>query len=209
MFFGVSENVNQATNAAAYGSKSDSFLATLTGTNYASYSGSGINLRYYNVRAQAKATYSCGGPPPVAKAFTTGGLTQGVMAIKAIFSKGVTAGVADFSTQYTILWRASAADAWELASPCSSCGGDATVNSPTNPGGTVGSFNTMTVTGAGSATASTTYYFDNPGEYILRNNYVGGPGCTSYGTAASFKGEFWDVTTGETLNPCADCTGPL
>ena len=209
MFFGVSENVNQATNAAAYGSKSDSFLATLAGTNYSSYSGSGIDLRYYNVRAQAKAAYACGGPPPVAKAFTTGALTQGVLAIKAVFTKIVTAAVADFTTQYTILWRASAADAWQLASPCASCGGDASVNSPTNPGGTVGSFNTMSVTGAGTATASTTYYFDTPGEYILRNNYVGGPGCTSYTGAASFKGEYWDVTTGATGSPCTACTGPL
>ena len=131
------------------------------------------------------------------------------MAIKAMLVKGATASSTDFETNYTILYRANASANWQLAQPCSSCGGDATVNSPTNPGGTVGNYNSLSTTGSGAVTASTTYYFDTPGEYVLRNTRVSGPGCTSFAGDCTFEAEYWDVTTGPGVGSCTECTGPL
>ena len=79
-------------------------------------------------------------------------------------------------------------------------------------GGTAGSTYSLEVANAAGATATHTYHFDTVGEYAVRTNGVRGPGCanTPAGTpsAANAIVEFFDVTTGATLNPCNDCTGP-
>ena len=211
VFFGASQYIANTTTTATTGSKTDAFLSSdIEGTPgvsvgaYTNYSNLGV--RYYNVKAIANASLGTACIP--ARTFTTGALTQGVMAIKVNLVKAVTASSADFSTNYTILYRTSAASNWELAQPCASCGG-AAVNSPTSPGGTVGNHNLMEVSGAGSATASTTYYFDTPGEYVVRNTRVHGPGCTSFAGNCTFKVEYWDVTTGSGGSACTACTGPL
>ena len=212
MFFGLSANVANTTTTATTGSETDAFLSSdIEGTPgvsvgaYTNYSALGV--RYYNVRSIANANLGTTCIP--ARTFTTGALTQGVMAIKAMLVKGATASSTDFQTNYTILYRANASANWQLAQPCSSCGGDATVNSPTNPGGTVGNYNSLSTTGSGAVTASTTYYFDTPGEYVLRNTRVHGPGCTSFAGDCTFEAEYWDVTTGSGGSPCTACTGPL
>ena len=181
MFFGLSQYVVNTGTTAVTGSETDAFLSSdIEGTPgvsvgaYTNYSLLGV--RYNNVKAIANANLGTTCIP--SRTFTTGALTQGVMAIKAMLVKGATASSTDFETNYTILYRANASANWQLAQPCSSCGGDATVNSPTNPGGTVGNYNSLSTTGSGAVTASTTYYFDTPGEYVLRNTRVSGPGCT-------------------------------
>ena len=203
VFFGVSNTVS---NGTIVGSKTDAFLATLPGTpgsgstSYTTTSGGGINLRYYNVKAEAIAGWTA--PlycfPNPAPAFTTGALSQGIMTVIVKLEKAITATSADFQTNFTILYRANSGVAWQLATDSSSV--------------VVGNFNALNVTGAGGATASLTYQFDAPGEYAVRTNGVqniGSPGCGLYPTAPSVTVEFYDSTTGVTANPCADCTGPL
>ena len=206
VFFGVSGNVTQGTTTAVIGSKTDAFLATLPGapgsgsTSYTTTSGGGINLRYYNVKTEAIAGWTA--PlycfPNPAPAFTTGALSQGIMTVIVNLEKAITATSADFQTNFTILYRANSGAAWQLATDSSSV--------------VIGNFNALNVTGAGGATASLTYQFDTPGEYAVRTNGVqniGSPGCGLYPTAPSVTVEFYDSTTGVTVNPCADCTGPL
>jgi len=73
----------------------------------------------------------------------------------------------------------------------------------------VGNFVLLEVFGTGASTDSATYQFNTPGEYAFRNNGVRGPGCTSFAGDATVKVEFFDSGVGATVNPCADCTGPL
>ena len=200
VFFGVSQTV---ANGTTLGSKTDGFLSTLPGSagsgpnSYNTTSGGGVNLRYYNVKARALAyyvapTYCAPGPAP---AFTTGSLTQGVMTIVVKLTKIATASAADFNTNFTILYRASSTDPWQLATDSSSV--------------VVGNFVLLEVFGTGASTDSATYQFNTPGEYAFRNNGVRGPGCTSFAGDATVKVEFFDSGVGATVNPCADCTGPL
>ena len=200
VFFGVSQSVS---NGTTLGSKTDGFLSTLpgsagSGTNsYNTTSGGGINLRYYNVKARALAyyiapTYCFPGPAP---AFTTGSLTQGVMTMVVKLTKIATASAADFNTNFTILYRASSTDAWQLATDSSSV--------------VVGNFVQLQVFGSGGSTDSATYQFNTPGEYAFRNNGVRGPGCTSFAGDATVKVEFFDSGVGATLVPCTACTGTL
>ena len=200
VFFGVSQTV---ANGTTLGSKTDGFLSTLPGSagsgpnSYNTTSGGGVNLRYYNVKARALAyyvapTYCFPGPAP---AFTTGSLTQGVMTIVVKLTKIATASAADFNTNFTILYRASSTDPWQLATDSSSV--------------VVGNFVLLEVFGTGASTDSVTYQFNTPGEYAFRNNGVRGPGCTSFAGDATVKVEFFDSGVGATVNPCADCTGPL
>jgi hypothetical protein len=206
VFFGVSENVINGTIIAGSGSKTDAYLSTLAApagsglTSYTTTSGGGVNLRYYNVKAEATTTYSvpfyCGlDPSPI---FTTGALSQGIMTVIVKLEKAITATSADFQTNFTILYRANSGAAWQLATDSSSV--------------VVGNFNALNVTGTVVDTDSVTYQFDTPGEYAVRTNGVqsiGSPDCGTYPTAPSVTVEFYDSTTGVTATPCLDCTGPL
>ena len=120
------------------------------------------------------------------------------MTVIVKLEKGITATSADFQTNFTILYRANSGVAWQLATDSSSV--------------VVGNFNALNVTGTVVDMDSLTYQFNTPGEYAVRTNGVqniGSPGCGLYPTAPSVTVEFYDSTTGVTVNPCADCTGPL
>ena len=204
VFFGVSGNVTNGTAIAVIGSKTDAYLSTLAApagsgsTSYTTTSGGGANLRYYNVKTEALATTPNPCAPNPLPVFTTGALSQGIMTVIVKLEKGITATSADFQTNFTILYRANSGVAWQLATDSSSV--------------VVGNFNALNVTGTVVDTDSVTYQFDTPGEYAVRTNGVqniGSPGCGLYPTAPSVTVEFYDSTTGVTLNPCTDCTGPL
>ena len=110
-------------------------------------------------------------------------------------TKIATASAADFNTNFTILYRASSTDAWQLATDSSSV--------------VVGNFVQLQVFGSGGSTDSATYQFNTPCEYAFRNNGVRGPGCTSFAGDATVKVEFFDSGVGATLVPCTACTGTL
>jgi len=136
--------------------------------------------------------------------FTTGALTQGVLAVKARLIKSTVDNL-DYSTNFTILYRADASASWSQATA------DAT--SPTSAGLAVGTFTALNVSGAGSSEDNIEFYFTAVGEYAVCNNAVTGPGCLAApaGTPAGceFQVDFYDQTTGVTAAPCTDCTGPL
>jgi len=125
--------------------------------------------------------------------------------LKVILSKTAFASTSnDYKTNFTILYRASASDPWQLATTDSS--------SPTDPSLTVGNFNLLTITGSGATSSSLTYHFSAPGEYAFRNTGVqNGTGCTGGGcyTCARVDVEFYDATFGVASPACVDCTGPL
>jgi hypothetical protein len=214
VFFGANQNVNSGINGTAgplIGSGTASILSTIDTSigvgslGYGLSSGGSLNLRYYNAYSEALSAWACG-LPPVTPAFTTGALAQGVFAIKITLSKTAFASTNnDYSTNFTILYRASASDSWQLATA------DAT--SPTAPSSAVGNFNQLDVTGSGIASSQLTYYFSVAGEYAVRTNGVYSVGCTACTTCARVDVEFYDAINGPGQTGCpgtADpCTGPL
>ena len=209
VFFGVSSSVNNGTITGTTGSKTQAYLSALPGTNYGTTRGtaSALDLRYYNVRSEALSTSDLGfkcGLPPANPLFTTGALTQGVLAIKARLIKSTVDNL-DYTTNFTILYRADASASWSQAT--------ADARSPTSAGLAVGTFTVLNVSGAGSSEDNLEFYFTAVGEYAVCNNAVTGPGCLAApaGTPAGceFQVDFYDQTTGVTAAPCTDCTGPL
>ena len=164
-----------------------------------------VALRYYNVLQEAKFganAHTCGIAPPTVPNFTTGALVQGVLAIECILSKGVTAASpSEYTTDFTILYRPTAADPWQLATYDQVNGGGVP--------GVVGNLNSLTVLGAAATSTSFIFDFSAVGEYAVRNNGVRGVGCTGCTTCAEFKVDFYDATFGATIAPCVDCIGPL
>ena len=198
VFFGASNFVNNATLSG-----SDSYFATLPApagsglTSYPVTGGTFSGIRYYNVLTEAIAgwvapTYCFPNPPP---AFSTAALTQGELVITPRLDKNATLLPVDFQTYYTIIYRTSAAASWQPAVD--------------KFGVTVGSWNNLTVGGTGIANSAITYQFDTPGEYVVRNNGISGPGCGTYPGDSWFSVDFYDGTTGKTGTPCVDCTGPV
>ena len=206
VFFGVSSSVNNGTITATTGSKTQAYLSALPGTNYGTTRGTAgaSDLRYYNVKTEALATTPNPCAPNPLPVFTTGALTQGVLAIKARLIKSTVDNL-DYTTNFTILYRADASASWSQATA------DAT--SPTSAGLAVGTFTALNVSGAGSSEDNLEFYFTAVGEYAVCNNAVTGPGCLAApaGTPAGceFQVDFYDQTTGVTAAPCTDCTGPL
>lgn len=164
-----------------------------------------VALRYYNVLQEAKFganAHTCGIAPPTVPNFTTGALVQGVLAIQCILSKGATAASpSQYTTDFTILYRPTAADPWQLATYDQVNGGGVP--------GVVGNLNSLTVLGAAATSTSFIFDFSAVGEYAVRNNGVRGVGCTGCTTCAEFKVDFYDATFGATIAPCVDCIGPL
>ena len=186
------------------------------GPSYGLSSNNGIDLAYYNVLEEGRyATnkHTCietnPSPPPAfittTPAFTTGGLTQGILAIQVVLSKTPTSGGFDaYNTEYTILYRATAVDTWQIAT--------ADALSPTNPGSAVGGFNSLAVNLSGAVQSEQTYYFSAPGEYAVRTNGVhNGNGCQVSGcyTCARVDVNFYDALYGPAAVACTDCDGPL
>ena len=206
VFFGVSSSVNNGTITATTGSKTQAYLSALPGTNYGTTRGTAgaSELRYYNVKTEALATTPNPCAPNPLPVFTTGALTQGVLAVKARLIKSTVDNL-DYTTNFTILYRADASASWSQAT--------ADVTSPTSAGLAVGTFTALNVSGAGSSEDNLEFYFTAVGEYAVCNNAVTGPGCLAApaGTPAGceFQVDFYDQTTGVTAAPCTDCTGPL
>jgi hypothetical protein len=186
------------------------------GPSYGFSSNNGIDLAYYNVLEEGRyATnkHTCievnpSPPPPLittTPAFTTGGLVQGILAIQVVLSKTPTSGGFDaYNTEYTILYRATAVDTWQIAT--------ADASSPTNPGSAVGGFNSLAVNLSGAVQSEQTYYFSAPGEYAVRTNGVhNGNGCQVSGcyTCARVDVNFYDALYGPAAAACTDCNGPL
>jgi len=129
-------------------------------------------------------------------------------AIKCYLTKSVTAASpSDYSTNFTILYRASSTDPWVLATYDQVNGGGVS--------SVVGNLNTLNVSGGGAAESAFIFEFSTQGEYVVRNNGVRGVGCTGCTTCAEFKVEFYDATTytypaeGPPAAPCTDCVGAL
>jgi len=213
VFFGTSSSVNNGTITGTTGSKTQAYLSALPGTNYGTTRGtaSALDLRYYNVRSEALSTSDLGfkcGLPPANPLFTTGALTQGVLAIKARLIKSTVDNL-DYTTNFTILYRADASAGWSQAT--------AEVGSPDQPaGGAIGTFIALNRSGAGSSEEFKEFYFTAVGEYAVCNNAVTGPGCLAApaGTPAGceFQVDFYDGTTGTTVSPCTGptaCAGPV
>ena len=202
----IGSDTNEATNVI------DAGLGA-SGPSYGISSNNGQDLAYYNVLNEARYAanaWQClvPGPPPaiVTPAFTTGGLTQGIMAIEVSLSKTPTAlGFDTYVTEYTILYRATPGDVWQIAT--------ADASSPLNPGSPIGGFNNLTVNVSGASTATATYYFSAVGEYAVRTNGVhNGNGCQVSGcfTCARVDVNFYDALYGPVAPAgCADCDGPL
>mgnify|MGYP003131911574 CR=1 FL=1 len=216
VFFGGNRNVNSGiignVGITLIGSDSneetnniDAGLGAL-GPSYAISSNNGQDLAYYNVLEEARYTgnaWECPDPGPI-PAFTTGALIQGILGIDISLSKSATAlGFDTYVTEYTILYRATSGDTWQIAT--------ADGSSPTNPGTPVGGFNSLTVNVSGISTATQTYYFSTPGEYVVRTNGVhNGNGCQVAGcyTCARVDVNFYDALTGAP-GGCGSCNGPL
>ena len=140
--------------------------------------------------------------------FSTGALVQGVLAIRITLSKGVTAASpSTFNTDFTILFRATAADPWQLATYDQVNGGGVSA--------TIGNLNNISVSGGAANTTADVFEFSTPGEYVVRNNGVRGVGCTQFCTDVEFKVDWYDATTyvypaiGPPAAPCTACNGPL
>ena len=206
----IGSDTNEATNVI------DAGLGT-AGPSYGISSNNGQDLAYYNVLEEARyatnkwvCTDVNPSPPPPLITFTpnfsTGALTQGILAIAVSLSKSPTAlGFDTYVTEYTILYRATAGDVWQIAT--------ADASSPLNPGSSVGGFNNLTVNVSGASTATATYYFSAVGEYAVRTNGVhNGNGCNVSGcyTCARVDVNFYDAVYGPVAPAgCADCDGPL
>ena len=70
-------------------------------------------------------------------------------------------------------------------------------------------FNLLQVLGSGATTASITYFFQNAGEYAIRNNGIHGVGCNNCNSCASFTVNYYDAQQAQPVNGCTDCLGPL
>jgi len=205
VFFGQSLAASSVTNGT------QSYISTnidpsITGSRqYLFNSNSDTQLRYYNVYAEARFganAWNCGLFPPVTPAFTTGALFQGVLNIECILQKSATAASpSQYTTDFTILYRPTSADPWQLATYDQ-------VNGLGVPG-VVGNLNTLTVLGAAATSTSFVFEFSALGEYAVRNNGVRGIGCTGCTTCAEFKVDFYDATFGAVASPCTNCLGPL
>ncbi len=217
VFFGANRFVNSGIVGTAgpnIGSGTTTIMSTIdtalgaVGPKYGFTSNNGVDLSYYNVleeiRYGADKTQCVFLPnPPFTPAYTTGALTQGIMAIQAILTKSVTTGTQHtYKTNFTIVYRATSSDAWQLAT--------CLVGSPSQPaGGTVGNFNELEVLGSGATTASITYFFQNVGEYAVRNNGLHGVGCNNCDSCAEFTVNYYDAQQAQPVIPCTECLGPL
>ena len=193
----------------------DSNLGTL-GPKYitAIHTGYATSLSYYNVLQQGNPNFTNPSPvnpfdclliPPVTPKqpnFTTGALTQGIMAIQGILTKSVTTGTQNtYYTNFTIVYRANSSASWQLAT--------CLAGSPSKPaGGTIGNFNELEVFGSGATAISQTYWFDNVGEYAVRNNGLYGNGCNNCDSCASFTVNYYDAGQTQPVNGCTECSGP-
>ena len=211
VFFGASEFVNSSIVGLAgpfVGSGTitpfttiDAALGVL-GPKYG-FTANFNGLAYYNVlfegRDSLTSPIQCGGSTEL---FTTGALTQGILQIVPTLTKTATvASPSTYETNFTILYRATAADIWVIAS-CD-------VSSPAQPlGGTVSNFEQLSVSGAAGVSQEKAYNFSTPGEYVVRNNGVYSIGCTGCELCASFTVQYYDALTGSTGN-CVTCLGPL
>ena len=221
-FFGASRFVNSGiagTAGANIGSDTTTIMSTIDtsigalGPKYGFTSNSGVDLAYYNVLQEGNPSFTSSPPafdcitiPPTVPPdpnFTTGALTQGIMAIQTILTKSVTTGTQHtYKTNFTIVYRPTSADAWALAT--------CLAGSPSQPaGGVVGNFNLLQVLGSGATTASITYFFQNAGEYAIRNNGIHGVGCNNCNSCASFTVNYYDAQQAQPVNGCTDCLGPL
>ena len=217
VFFGANRFVNSGiagTAGANIGSDTTTIMGTIDtalgalGPKYGFTSNNGLNLSYYNVlqeiRYGADKTECVILPDPLfTPAYTTGALTQGIMAIQAILTKSATTGTQHtYKTNFTIVYRPTSSDAWQLAT--------CLVGSPSQPaGGTVGNFNELEVLGPGATTASITYFFQNVGEYAVRNNGLHAVGCNNCDSCASFTVNYYDAQQTQPVLPCIECLGPL
>jgi len=215
VFFGTSLASSSTSNGTLSAFSSiDSSLASSSvpaSRHYLFNSNTDTQLRYYNVRSEALSTsdldFKCGFPP-ANPLFTTGALTQGVLAIKCYLTKSITApSPSAYSTNFTILYRPSSTDTWVLATYDQVNGGGVS--------GVVDNLNSLSIDGAGAGETAMIFEFSSQGEYVVRNNGVRGEGCDGCTTCAEFKVEFYDATTftypaeGPPVAPCADCSGPL
>ena len=218
VFFGASRFVNSGivgTVGPIIGSGTNALLASIDtalgspSNGYGLTSNNGLDIQYYNVLEEGRygtSPIQCGG---VIEPFTTGSLTQGQVQIVPTLTKTVTAASpSEYRTNFTILYRATPVDAWQLAT-CD-------VGSPAQPGGgVVGNFNLLTVLGAAGATATLAYNFSTPGEYAVRNNGIYSVGCTGCNTCARFDVDYYDAnSTGPAPGVCQgslgfECVGPL
>ena len=237
VFFGASSAVNNGTNFSVpsqglVGSKTSNEFTNIDnnltqqglGPTYGITSGSGSDLRYYNVLKEGNPNFTPGtsleclvvGPqPPRAQPdFTTGALTQGQFVIQAILSKTATSSTQnEYKTNFTILYRATPSASWGIA-VCM-------VNSPAQPaGGQIDNFNLLKVSGFPVDEQLKEYHFDIPGEYAVRNNgvYTGGgsqgSACFQCPACARFDVDYFDLNqpgaTGcpSTLPTADPCSGP-
>lgn len=218
VFFGASRFVNSGivgTAGPVIGSGTQALLATIDtslgspSNGYGLTSNNSIDLQYYNVLEEGRygtSPIQCGG---VTELFTTGALTQGQVQIAPTLTKTNTAASpSEYRTNFTILYRATPTDSWQLAT-CD-------VGSPAQPaGGVVGNFNLLTVVGAPGASAISAYNFSTPGEYAVRNNGVYSVGCTGCSTCARFDVDYYDANSvGPAPGVCQgslgfECIGPL
>jgi len=223
VFFGANRFVSDAFDVGVTGSGTsvilqdidNGFVPSKGSFGYGLSSGSNFNLRYYNVLQEGNPNFTSSPPafncvtiPPTVPPdpnFTTGALTQGIMAIQAILTKSVSIpGQVEnsYRTAFTILYRADSSAAWTLAT--------CLAFSPSKPaGGTIGNFNELDVDGAGATTASQTYFFQAVGEYAVRNNGVSSVGCNECSVCAEFTVNYYDAGQTQPVNGCTDCLGPL
>ncbi|MHC5057860.1 MAG: hypothetical protein ACYTKD_24600 [Planctomycetota bacterium] len=204
VFFGAALTTNSIANGT------NSVFSTIDASGipisrqYLNNSNGDTQLRYYNVLQEARFganAHTCG-LPPTTPAFTTGSLVQGVVRIECILSKSATAASpSEYTTDFTILYRPTATDPWQLATYDQVNGGGVP--------GTIGNLNSLTVVGGAATSTSFVFDFSAVGEYAVRNNGVRGVGCSGCTTCAEFKVDFYDATFGATVAPCIDCVGPL
>ncbi len=208
VFFGLNTSTSSTTNGTYSFINTNIDPSITSSRKYLINSDSDTKLRYYNVRQEANTTVDLKFQCIPSRTFSTGALTRGVVAIKVTLSK--TAFVStenEYETDFTILYRSSALDPWQLATYDQVNGGGSS--------SVIGNLNNLSVSGTGASSTSFIYEFSNTGEYAVRNNGVRSTGCTSCTTCAEFKVDFYDATTyvypaeGPPAVPCTGCDGPL
>ena len=213
-YFGK-KGYNKATSTAGGTQTQDYFLSVPAMVDFTTAnSGGGIigedptgtataftnGICFYNVVDRNNT--ACGGWP----ALTTGGLTQGTLAIWVRLITVGAAPLASVTTNYTIIYRATDSDPWQAATPSAIANGDP-ADSPNSPGTPIGVVTSTTPGAAASEEETQLYFFDTPGEYVVRNNgFVVTPGQPA---AHAFMVNFWDAHEGTRGGTeCTDCTGP-
>jgi len=164
-------------------------------------------ITFYNVGDQTSFNPTLCAPPQLA--ITTGGLNKGTLAIFVRLMRVGAAVVDNATTDYTILHRIDQYNPWQPAIPSALASGDP-ANSPTDPGAPVAATNTLTTSGLGQVEDNALYFFDIPGEYVVRNNGITGLGATTEPQCNAFMVDFWDAYNGTIqglLTECNDCTG--